>query len=298
VDYAIGQLNRKHDRPFFVACGLTKPHLPWSVPKKYYDRFPLESIQLPPYQENDLDDLPPIALQMARGPANDHETILKEGGTNTWKQAIRAYLAAINFCDTMVGRLLDAYDKSPERDNTIICFWSDHGWHLGEKHHWRKFALWEESTRSPFIWVVPGLTKADSRCDRTVDFMSIYPTLTDLCGLPTPSHVQGKSLRPLLANPKMKWDAPGVTTYRQNNHTIRTEGWRYTHYSDGGEELYDEAKDPYEWTNLARQPGENVATKKDLARHLPTDNKPPAKASDLDQGNQKAGKRGQKKGSS
>lgn len=277
VDYAIAQLNRKHDKPFFIACGLTKPHLPWSVPKKYYDRFPLENIQLPPYKEDDLDDLPPIALQMATR-SGDHEAIIRQDGTNTWRQAIRAYLATINFCDAMVGRLLDAYDQSPERNNTIICFWSDHGWHLGEKHHWRKFALWEESTRAPHIWVVPGVTKPNSRCDRTVDYMTIYPTLMDLCGLPTPAHVQGKSIRALLANPQMPWDLPAITTYRQNNHTIRSEGWRYTRYADGGEELYDESRDPYEWTNLATKPGAPDSTKRDLGRYLPTENKSPAKA--------------------
>lgn len=275
VDYAIAQLRKRHDKPFFLACGLTKPHLPWSVPQKYYDKFPLESIELPPYREDDLADLPPIALQFATR-SGDHEAILKQGGTNTWKQAIRAYLAAINFCDTMVGRLLDAYDQLPERDNTIICFWSDHGWHLGEKHHWRKFALWEETTRSPHIWVVPGLTRPNGRCDRTVDYMSIYPTLMDLCGLPTPEHVQGKSIRALLADPMTPWDQPAVTTYRQNNHTVRSEAWRYTRYSDGGEELYDETKDPYEWTNLAGKGVEFYRQKEDLGRLLPRDNKPPA----------------------
>lgn len=270
VDYAIQQLNRQHDRPFFIACGLTKPHLPWSVPKKYYEKFPLESIQLPPYQEDDLADLPPIARQFANGPAQDHEAILR-GGTNVWKQAIRAYLATINFCDTMVGRLLNAYDKSPERDNTIICFWSDHGWHLGEKHHWRKFALWEESTRAPFILVVPGLTKPDTRCDRTVDFMSIYPTLTDLCGIPTPSHVQGNSLRPLLLDPKAPWQ-PAITTYKQNNHTVRSEGFRYTHYADGGEEFYDARSDPYEWTNLVRTAGADRRAMDPLKELLPKQN--------------------------
>jgi arylsulfatase A-like enzyme len=245
------------------------------VPAKYYAKFPLESIELPPYREDDLNDLPPIALQFATR-SGDHEAILKQGGTNTWKQAIRAYLAAINFCDTMVGRLLNAYDKSPERDNTIICFWSDHGWHLGEKHHWRKFALWEESTRAPHIWVVPGLTKPDSRCDRTVDYMSIYPTLMDLCGLPTPAHVQGKSIRPLLADPKSPRADPAITTYRRNNHTIRTESWRYTRYADGGEELYDEMKDPYEWSNLAGQATGSEPHKAELGQFLPKENKPPA----------------------
>jgi arylsulfatase A-like enzyme len=276
VDYAIAQLNKPHDKPFFIACGLTKPHLPWSVPKKYYDKFPLESLQLPPYKADDLDDLPPIALQMARGPANDHETILKQEGTNTWKQAIRAYLATINFCDAMVGRLLEAYDQSPARDQTIICFWSDHGWHLGEKHHWRKFALWEETTRAPHIWVVPGLTTPNTRCDRTIDYMSIYPTLTDLCGIPTPAHVQGRSLRALLAHPQRPWDQPAITTYRRNNHTVRSEAWRYTHYADGGEELYEEATDPYEWTNLATRP-DTAARKRELGRWLPADNQPPAR---------------------
>lgn len=271
VDYAIEQLNKPHEKPFFIACGLTKPHLPWSVPKKYYDRFPLETIQLPPFREDDLDDLPPIALQMA-GKSGDHAAILAQDGTNTWKQAIQAYLAAISFCDGQVGRLLDALDKSPHATNTIVCFWSDHGWHLGEKHHWRKFALWEEATRAPLIFVVPGLTKADVRCDRTVDFMSIYPTLTDLCGIPTPDHVQGRSLRPLLADPQAAWQ-PAVTTFRQNNHSVRSEDWRYTRYADGGEELYDETKDPYEWTNRAKG---QVDVKATLAAQLPSENKPPA----------------------
>ena len=287
VDYAIAQLKKKRDKPFFIACGLTKPHLPWSVPAKYYDKFPAESIELPPYREDDLNDLPPIALQFATR-SGDHEAILKQDGTNTWKQAIRAYLAAINFCDAMVGRLLDAYDKSPERDNTIICFWSDHGWHLGEKSHWRKFALWEETTRAPFIWVVPGLTRPDSRCDRTVDFMSIYPTLTDLCGLPTPAHVQGRSLRPLLADPKVSWTDPAITTYRQNNHTVRSESWRYTHYSDGGEELYDETSDPYEWKNLAWKGGGDEALKSGFKKQLPIENKPPAKSTERAGGSEAA----------
>lgn len=280
VDYAIRQLSRKHDKPFFIACGLTKPHLPWSVPKKYYDKFPLEQIELPPYREDDLNDLPPVALRFANGPSNDHEAIMQSGGTNVWKQAIRAYLATINFCDAMVGRLLDAYEASPSRDNTILCFWSDHGWHLGEKHHWRKFALWEETTRAPMIWVVPGVTRPNSRCDRTVDFMGIYPTLMDLCGLPTPRHVQGKSLRPLLVDPKTPWTAPAITTYRQNNHTVRTEQWRYTRYSDGGEELYNEAKDPYEWTNLARDGAQPEPARAELNKYLPTDNNPPARPAD------------------
>jgi arylsulfatase A-like enzyme len=278
VDYAIGQLNKKHDKPFFVACGLTKPHLPWSVPKKYYEAYPLDKIELPPYDEHDLNDLPAAAVKMARR-SGDHEAIL-QGGETEWKRAIQAYFASIAFCDAQVGRLIEALDKSAYKENTIIVLWGDHGWHLGEKQHWRKFALWEESTRAPLIWVVPGLTqKANTleagRCARTVDYMSIYPTLMDLCGLPIPPHVQGKSIRTLLENPQAAWAEPAITTYRQNNHSIRTEQWRYTRYADGGEELYNEITDPYEWKNEAKNAG-LAGVKTDIARFLPQENKPHA----------------------
>ncbi|SIO61804.1 Arylsulfatase A [Singulisphaera sp. GP187] len=265
TDYAIDQLQKKHDKPFFLACGLHKPHMPWNVPRKYYEMHPLDQIQLPPYLETDLADIPPAGIKMAH-PETDHAKILASG---RWKEAIQSYLAAISYSDAMIGRLMDAFDKSEHRDNTIVVFWSDHGWHLGEKHHWRKFALWEESTRSPMIWVVPGLTKPNVACDRPVDFMSIYPTLTDLCGIPTPKHVEGKSLRTLLGDPKATWDQPALTTYRFKNHAVRTEEWRYIRYANGDEELYNEAKDPNEWTNLATLP-EYAAKKAELAKLFPT----------------------------
>jgi arylsulfatase A-like enzyme len=230
---------------------------------------PLRAIDLPPYREDDLQDLPPAGLRMAN-PGQDHIPIVQSG---RWKEAIQGYLAAISYTDAMVGRLIDAFDKSEYRDNTIVCFWSDHGWHLGEKHHWRKFTLWEEATRAPHIWIVPGLTKANVRCDRTVDYMSIYPTLTDLCGIATPAHVQGRSVRPLLADAGTAWEDPAITTYLYQNHAVRTEGWRYIRYADGGEELYDEDRDPYEWTNLASKP-EFAARKTELAKWLPQQNKP------------------------
>jgi arylsulfatase A-like enzyme len=269
ADYGIASLQRKHDKPFFLAVGFHKPHMPWHVPRKWFDLFPLESIKLPPYLENDLDDLPPAAVRMAH-PETDHVPMQKSG---RWKEAIQAYLATIAYCDMNLGRLLDAFEKSAYRDNTIICLWGDHGWHLGEKHHWRKFALWEEATKAPFMWVVPGVTKPNTLCERTVDFMSIFPTLTELCGIPTPAHNEGVSIRRLLADPKAPWDLPARTTYKFNNHTVRSEGWRYIRYANGDEELYDEAKDPNEWTNLAAQPG-FAARKAELAAFLPKTNAP------------------------
>ena len=264
VQYGIDQLQKPQDKPFFLAVGLHKPHMPWNVPRKYFDMHPLKDIELPPHLSNDLDDVPAAGVTLATR-SGDHARIVQAG---RWKDAVQGYLAAVSYCDAMVGRLLDAFEKSSHRDNTIICFWSDHGWSLGEKEHWRKFALWEEPTRTPFIWVVPGLTKPNQPCHRPVDLMSIYPTLCDLSGIEVPGHVQGRSIRSLLADPKSTWEQPAITTYQYMNHAIRTEDWRYIKYRDGGEELYDERADPNEWTNLADKPG-LASRKAELSRWLP-----------------------------
>jgi len=269
VSYALKQLNRSHDKPLFVACGLHKPHMAWDVPKKYYDMYPLDKIQLPPVLETDLDDVPPAGKRMAK-PEGDHAAILASG---RWKDAVQGYLAAITFCDAMIGRLIDDFDKSPNKDNTIVMLWSDHGWHLGEKQHWRKFALWEESTRAPFLVAAPGITKPGTVCDRTIDYMSIYPTLCDLAGLPTPKHIEGTSIKKLLEDPKAAWDRPAITTHGYQNHAVRTEAFRYIRYANGDEELYDEKADPHEWRNLAAD-SNYAAVKKELAQWLPKTNVP------------------------
>ncbi len=269
VNYCIERLGRKAEQPFFLACGLHKPHLPFAVPRKYYDLFPLETIQLPPYKPDDLADVPAGGLKMAKADG-DHARFVRDGN---WKNAIQSYLATVAYTDMNIGRLLDALEKSPHRDNTIIVFWGDHGWSFGEKNHWRKFALWEEPTRAPFIVVAPGVTKAGGRSTRPVDFMCIYPTLCELAGLPVPPHVEGPSIVSLLRDPKAAWDRPAITTHGFQNHAVRTEHWRYIRYADGGEELYDERTDPYEWTNLATKP-EFAATKAELAKWLPSHNAP------------------------
>ncbi|WP_367873982.1 sulfatase [Luteolibacter sp. Populi] len=269
VDYGIGQLQKKHDKPFLLTVGLHKPHMPWFVPKKYFDLHPLESIQLPPIKENDLDDVPAAGVGFAR-PKGDHKQIVDSG---RWKEAIQAYLAAVSYADAEIGRLLDALDASGHRDNTIVILLGDHGWHFGEKEHWRKFALWEESTRAPYIRVVPGVTKAGTISTRPVDFSSLYPTLAELAGIPKPSHVEGDSIRPLLADPAAEWKGHALSTWLQGNHSIRTEDWRYTRYSDGSEELYDHRSDPYEWTNVAADPT-HAALKNELAALLPVKNAP------------------------
>lgn len=264
VNWCIDQLNTKRDRPLFIACGLHKPHLPFAPPKKYYDAFPLEEIVLPPFLENDLDDIPPRGVRMA-GPQNDYAKFQENG---RWKAAIQSYLATVAYTDMNIGRLLDALDKSPIADNTLIVLFGDHGWSLGEKKHFRKFALWEEPTRMPYIWVVPGVTQPGTRSTRPVDLMSIYPTLLELTGLPVPEFVEGVSIAPLLENPQADWDIPALTTHGRGNHAVRTEHWRYISYEDGGEELYDHRKDPHEWTNLAGDPAFE-RTKQQLREWLP-----------------------------
>ena len=271
ADYGISELQKQHERPFFLTLGFHKPHMPWNVPQKYYDLHPLDSIQLPPTRTDDLSDVPTAGIKMA-APDKDHAEILRSG---RWKEAVQAYLAAISYLDAQVGRVLDALEKSAYRSNTIICLWGDHGWHLGEKQHWRKFALWEEATRAPLIWVVPGTTKPGSACSRPVDFMSVYPTLCELSGLPKPAHVEGTSLAGLLKNPNSEWSHAAVTTFGLNNHAVRTDHWRYIRYADGSEELYDHRNDPYEWTNLAAKP-ETADQRQQLAAFLPTRNVPDA----------------------
>lgn len=269
ASFAVSQLERQHDQPFFLCVGFIKPHLPFSAPRKYFDRLLLEAVELPPVKADDLADVPPEGIAMAHQ-NTDHANVLKSG---RWKEIVHAYLATVAYTDAMLGRVLDALDRSAYRENTVVVLWSDHGWSLGEKEHWRKFALWEEPTRAPLIWVVPGVTKPGGVCTRAVDFMSIYPTLMDVVGLPTPVHVEGGSIRQLLADPLAAWDRPALMTWEFNNHAVRSNDWRYIRYANGGEELYDTRVDPNEWHNLATNPSYD-ARMTELRRLLPRTNAP------------------------
>jgi len=269
VSWGLEKLKKKSDKPFFMAIGLVKPHMPFAVPQKWFDMFPLESIQLPPHKDDDLKDVPPAGVAMAN-PKGDHARIVKSG---RWKEAVRAYLATIAFCDSQVGRLLDGLEKSPYRDNTIVVLWSDHGWSLGEKEHWRKFALWEEPTRTVLIWRAPGVTKPGEICSRAVDSTSFYPTLCELTGQPLPKHLEGKSIVPLLKDSQSEWTSPAITTQGFKNHAVRSEDWRYIRYANGDEELYNDANDPYEYKNLAKKK-EFAGQKAELAKWLPKKDTP------------------------
>lgn len=272
VNYISQQLNKEHDKPFFLAAGIYRPHLPWYVPQKYFDRFPLESIRKPKLLENDISDLGPVAQEIITRGGNYHKHVVEAG---QWEKAIQGYLASIAFADEMVGRLLQALEESPYADNTIVVIWSDHGWQLGEKEHWRKFALWENVIRTVMMIKVPeGLEKMPDgsangmATTNLTSLLDIYPTLVDLCNLPERRDFDGVSLRSMLANPEEKVPRPIITTYDYGSYSIRYENWHYIKYLDDSEELYNLDKDPEEWHNLASDDG-YANIKQQLTEHIP-----------------------------
>lgn len=238
-------------KPLFLACGIYKPHSPFFAPTSFHESY--QNIELPLRKSDDWSDLPDGAAALMkntkwfwRGMESTEKN--REGA---YQEFIRSYAACATFADAQIGRVIDALDRSSRRDNTIVVLWSDHGFHLGEKDHIEKFALWEKSNHIPFIVVAPGVTKQGSRCDRPVDMTVLYPTLLALCGLRADETCDGVSITPLLRDPEAKWDQPAVMTYLRGNHAIRSDHWRYIRYADGSEELYDHEADPNEWSNLA-----------------------------------------------
>jgi arylsulfatase A-like enzyme len=264
--FAADFLARKQQQPFFLALGLYRPHSPWYVPQKYFDALPLDSIQLPEVKADDLDDVPAIAKTHLQN--GYHQLIVEK---NLWKDAVRAYLANVAFCDAMLGRILEAVEKGPNAQNTIIVFTSYHGWFFGEKQMWHKGQLWESATRVPLSIYAPGVTQPDSVSSQPVALVDLYPTLCDLTHLPLPEHLDGSSLKPLLLDPTAKRDRPAITCMgggKNVGYAARDERWRYIRYADSSEELYDHQDDPHEWTNLASKP-EHAALKSTLAGFFP-----------------------------
>lgn len=249
VDWAKYQLTQKHDKPFFLATGVWKPHDPWEVPQKYFDMYPLEKIVLPECKKDDLEDA------FDHGRRWIHKWVVDN---DQWKKVVQSYAASITFSDAMLGRLLDAFEKSEYAKNTIVILWSDHGMHMGEKENIEKFTLWERSTRVPLIISVPGLTRAGSRCEQPVSLMDLYPTLVDLAGFDKPSHLDGQSLLPQINNPATETN-PVITSYKFSwskdpiiGHAVRSMRYRYIYYPEINlEELYDHSTDPNEWNNTA-----------------------------------------------
>ncbi|HBE43428.1 MAG TPA: iduronate-2-sulfatase [Bacteroidales bacterium] len=250
---AIKLMDQHKNEPFFIAAGFYRPHCPWIAPGKYFDLYKPEQFSLPEISEETLKQYPEPAL----------------ASTNPWPyfgitreqalECIHAYYAAISFVDAQIGKLLDAVDSLGLSDNTIIVFWSDHGYHLGEHGLWFKQSCFEESAKVPLIISVPGSKKSGKICRRTVELVDVYPTLAELTGQIPPSDLEGNSLVRLLKNPKAGWKHPAYTQVQRGTvpgHSVRTEKWRYTEWGFGkeGSELYNEISDPHELRNLAGDP--------------------------------------------
>ncbi|MDO8541200.1 MAG: sulfatase [Opitutaceae bacterium] len=276
ADAAIAALGRAPaDKPFFVACGFRLPHVPCFAPQKWFDLHPDGQLEMPPMKAGDRDDTPRFSWYLHwKLPEPRAATLEKLGEL---RKLVRAYLSSTSFMDAQVGRVLAALEASGRTDNTIIVLWSDHGYHLGEKGITGKNTLWERSTHVPLVFAGPGIVKA-AKCDRAVELLDIFPTLLELAGLPARPDLEGHSLRPQLSDAKAPRPWPAITTHNQGNHSVRNDRWRYIHYADGSEELYDLQRDPNEWTNLARDPA-HAATKHELANWLPKVDRPMAPGS-------------------
>ncbi|MCF7849325.1 MAG: sulfatase [Kiritimatiellales bacterium] len=284
--WAVEQLqkfaSKPNGKPFFMGVGFIRPHTPLIVPQKYFDRFPLETIQLPLIKEGDAEDTFKHTVTSKeddrsgdRGTKIYDSLIASFGGDRelALKKFIQAYLASVASVDDQIGFILDAVDHSPLKDNTIIILTSDHGWGMGEKDYLYKNSLWQESTRVPLVVRAPGISKAGGSSDLPVSLIDLYPTLIELCGLPSDTvkndkgrPLDGHSLKPLLVDPvNGEWDGPAAALtalYKWANdydpakqsYALRFKDWRYIRYENGKEELYHTAQDPKEWTNLALNP--------------------------------------------
>ena len=269
VDWAIERLKRDHEKPFFLAVGFLRPHVPLYVPQKWFDLHPVENLEMTPYKPDDLDDVPPVAHLINDLPMMPTTDWAIEN--DEWANIIQAYLACVSFVDFELGRLLDVLEGSRYADNTVIVLWSDHGYRLGEKGTFAKHALWETATRAPLIFAATQLPKGKV-IDTPAEMLSIYPTLLDLCGLPPYDRNEGLNLVPRMTGKEKEGvESYAITTFGMHNHGLRTPEFRYIRYEDGGEELYDHAVDPNEWFNLAGEPGKAELIE-ELKAYLPSVN--------------------------
>ena len=271
ASWAVDRLNDKPDEPFFMAVGFSLPHVPLFATQKWFDLYPEHDVILPRMLLDDRSDTPRFSWYLHWKLPEPRQRFLLQHGEQA--KIVQAYLACVSFIDSQVGRVLDALKRNELEDSTIVVLWSDHGYHLGEKAITGKNTLWDRSTRVPLIFAGPGVGDGQ-RCVRPAELLDIYPTLSELCGLETPKHLEGLSLVPQLKDAMASRSRPAITTHNHDNHTVRTERWRYIQYADGAEELYDMVGDPSEFTNLAAVP-DYAPVKLSLRKHLPRINKKP-----------------------
>lgn len=270
-------LGTRHDRPFFAALGVYRPHTRWIAARRYFELYPIDEITPPPgYRAGDLNDLPASGRWMAEENITPFvRRNLEEN--NLWMHAIQAYLASTTFADEQIGMVLKALAAGPHAGDTVVIIFSDHGYHLGEKERFHKMALWERTLRVPLMVSLPEqrARNVGQAVDKPVSLLDVYPTLLALAGLPPPQthHLDGRNLSPLLFQRKGFVATPVISTYGRGNFSIRDSRYRFIRYADGAEELYDLLLDPHEWTNLAADPSFGTVLKM-LRSHLPGEEAP------------------------
>ena len=229
-------LKRDHEAPFFMALGMYSPHYPNYAPQKYFDLYDRDQLELPPYKEDDLEDLSPTIQKFYTNRSKQHKELEQYGAL---KDALHGYLASISFADAQLGKILNILETSPYKENTIILMWSDQGFHHGEKGHWGKHTLWQRTTQVPFIWGGPGIAQ-NAEVAASVSLIDIYPTLTELCNLPVDRKFEGISLVNSLQNPSSAKDRNIFIPHAERkSYAVVNQDWRYIHYKDGYEEFYD-----------------------------------------------------------
>jgi choline-sulfatase len=267
ADAAIARLaTAAKDTPFFIALGFRLPHVPCFATQKWFDLYPEKSLVMPAVREDDRADVPAFSWFLHWSLPEPRLSWLI--AADQWRPLVRSYLASTSFMDSQVGRVLDALDATGRANDTVVVFWSDHGWHLGEKGITGKNSLWERSTHVPLVFAGPGVS-AGAKCNRPAELLDLYPTLVELCGLPHTTGLDGHSLVAQLKDPSALRAWPAITTHNRGSHSVRSERWRFIRYADGTDELYDHHDDPHEWNNIASD-SRFAEVKREHARWLPT----------------------------
>lgn len=257
-------LQRENTAPFMLALGFVRPHVPWYVPQKWLDMFPLDEIEMPVVLDNDLADVPQAGKDLTAVP--QMPTLEWAEKNEEWRPIMQAYLASIAFVDHCVGMVAKGLRESAFADNTLLCLLSDNGYHLGEKQRFAKMSLWQRSTRVPLMFAGPGVES--KVVSDTVGLIDVYPTVTEMLGLPANTENAGRSLAPYLMGSGSLPLQPQVSVYGEGNYAVIDQRYRYIRYADGSEELYDHESDPMEWRNIASNT-DNSTIKARLASHIP-----------------------------
>jgi iduronate 2-sulfatase len=248
---AVKLLRQERKEPFFLAVGFHRPHDPFVAPRKYYDPYPLDKMPLWTAPKERTPDVP---LAIPKGFDFSKFTDPER------REFVRSYFAGVTFMDAQLGKVLDELDRQKLWESTVVIFWGDHGYHLGERDWWNKSTLFELSCRAPLFAYAPGMKTTGKSSSRLVEFVDMYPTICELCGIHPPDGLEGTSFRPLLDEPERAWKKAAFTQVQRGKtagRSLRTERYRYTEWGDGGRqgiELYDHTSDPGEYKNLVEDP--------------------------------------------